>query len=103
MNVAAPAALKGIVARSRAMRELLPLVARLAEARSPVLVEGESGTGKDLVAHWLHYGGPRREGPFIKVHCPSIPAELLESISRPLISSEKFVKMWNRHYGGSNN
>jgi DNA-binding NtrC family response regulator len=61
------------------MRELLPLVIRLAETRSPVLVEGESGTGKDLVAHWLHYGGPRREGPFIKVHCPSIPAELLES------------------------
>jgi DNA-binding NtrC family response regulator len=44
-----------------------------------VLLEGESGTGKDLVAHWLHYGGPRREGPFIKVHCPSIPSELLES------------------------
>jgi DNA-binding NtrC family response regulator len=61
------------------MRELLPLVTRLAETRSPVLLEGESGTGKDLVAHWLHYGGPRREGPFIKVHCPSIPGELLES------------------------
>jgi two-component system NtrC family response regulator len=71
--------MEGIVARSRAMRELLPLVARLAETRSPVLVEGESGTGKDLVAHWLHYGGPRRSGPFIKVHCPSIPEELLES------------------------
>jgi two-component system NtrC family response regulator len=69
----------GVVARSRAMLELLPLVLRLAETRSPVLVEGESGTGKDLVAHWLHYGGPRREGPFIKVHCPSIPGELLES------------------------
>ena len=62
-----------------AMRELVPLVLRLAETRSPVLLEGESGTGKDLVAHWLHYGGPRREGPFIKVHCPSIPEELLES------------------------
>jgi DNA-binding NtrC family response regulator len=61
------------------MRELVPLVLRLAETRSPVLLEGESGTGKDLVAHWLHYGGPRREAPFIKVHCPSIPAELLES------------------------
>jgi DNA-binding NtrC family response regulator len=71
--------MEGIVARSRAMRELLPLVVRLAETRSPVLVEGESGTGKDLVAHWLHYGGPRRNGPFIKVHCPSIPGELLES------------------------
>jgi DNA-binding NtrC family response regulator len=72
-------ALSGVVAESRAMRELVPIVLRLAEARSPVLLEGESGTGKDLVAHWLHYGGPRREGPFIKVHCPSIPAELLES------------------------
>ena len=72
-------AMPGVVARSRTMRELLPLVARLSETRSPVLVEGESGTGKDLVAHWLHYGGPRREGPFIKVHCPSIPSELLES------------------------
>jgi len=69
----------GVVARSRAMRELLPLVVRLAEARSPVLLEGESGTGKDLFAHWLHYGGSRREGPFIKVHCPSVPGELLES------------------------
>jgi two-component system NtrC family response regulator len=71
--------LAGVVAESRAMRELVPLVLRLAEARSPVLLEGESGTGKDLVAYWLHYGGPRREGPFIKVHCPSIPGELLES------------------------
>jgi len=79
VSVAATASVRGVIARSRAMRELLPLVARLAEARSPVLVEGESGTGKDLIAHWLHYGGPRREGPFIKVHCPSIPAELLES------------------------
>ena len=52
---------------------------RLAGTRSPVLLEGESGTGKDLVAHWLHYGGTRREAPFVKVHCPSIPHELLES------------------------
>jgi DNA-binding NtrC family response regulator len=75
----AAATLLGVVAESRAMRELVPLVLRLAEARSPVLLEGETGTGKDLVAHWLHYGGGRREGPFIKVHCPSIPTELLES------------------------
>jgi DNA-binding NtrC family response regulator len=72
-------ALAGVVAESRVMRELVPLVRRLAETRSPVLLQGESGTGKDLVAHWLHYGGPRREGPFIKVHCPSIPEDLLES------------------------
>jgi two-component system NtrC family response regulator len=73
------ATMPGVVARSRAMRDLMPIITRLAETRSPVLLEGESGTGKDLVAHWLHYGGPRREGPFIKVHCPSIPSELLES------------------------
>jgi DNA-binding NtrC family response regulator len=69
----------GVVAESKPMRELMALVLRLADARSPVLLEGESGTGKDLVAYWLHYGGARREGPFIKVHCPSIPSELLES------------------------
>jgi len=71
--------LHGVVAESPAMKELVALVLRLADTRSPVLLEGESGTGKDLVAHWLHYGGARREGPFIKVHCPSIPGELLES------------------------
>jgi DNA-binding NtrC family response regulator len=67
------------VAVSSAMRAVLDLVRRLGETRSPVLVTGESGSGKDLVAHWLHYRGPRRDGPFIKVHCPSIPEELLES------------------------
>jgi two-component system NtrC family response regulator len=71
--------LAGVVAESPAMKALVPLVLRLADTRSPVLLEGETGTGKDLVAYWLHYGGARREGPFIKVHCPSIPGELLES------------------------
>jgi len=79
VTTAARDALAGVVAESQAMRDLVPLVLRLAETRTPVLLEGESGTGKDLVAYWLHYGGPRREGPFIKVHCPSIPGELLES------------------------
>jgi transcriptional regulator with PAS, ATPase and Fis domain len=69
----------GFVAESQAMREVLQLVFRLAEARSPVLLEGESGTGKDLLVHGLHYGGPRRNGPLIKIHCPSIPEDLLES------------------------
>ncbi|HVQ30759.1 MAG TPA: sigma-54 dependent transcriptional regulator [Vicinamibacteria bacterium] len=71
--------LAGVVAASADMKEILGLVGRLAEARSPVLLEGESGTGKDLVAHLLHYQGPRRDDPFIKVHCPSVPEELLES------------------------
>jgi DNA-binding NtrC family response regulator len=72
-------ALTKVVAQSAAMREILRIGSRLAEARSPVLLEGESGTGKDLMAHWLHYVGPRRDSPFVKVHCPSIPLELLES------------------------
>jgi DNA-binding NtrC family response regulator len=61
------------------MREVSQLVSRLADARSPVLLEGESGTGKDLLVHGLHYGGSRRSGPLIKIHCPSIPDDLLES------------------------
>ena len=68
-----------VVAHSAPMRDLLAVLARLCEARSPVLFEGESGTGKDLLALRLHYGGPRRDGAFIKIHCPSIPDDLLES------------------------
>ncbi len=68
-----------LIARSKLMRELLAVVERLAETKSPVLLEGESGTGKDLIAHYLHESGSRRDGPLIKVHCPSIPEELLES------------------------
>jgi DNA-binding NtrC family response regulator len=68
-----------VVAVSAAMRELLQIATRLADARSAVLLQGESGTGKDLLAHWIHYKGARRDGPFIKIHCPSIPEDLLES------------------------
>ena len=71
--------LAGVVAASPAMREVLADVARLVETRTPVLIQGESGTGKDLIAHLLHYGSPRRDAPLIRVHCPSIPEELLES------------------------
>jgi DNA-binding NtrC family response regulator len=58
---------------------VLKVASRLASVTSPVLVEGESGTGKDLLAHFIHYRGPRRDGPFLKIHCPSIPEDLLES------------------------
>jgi DNA-binding NtrC family response regulator len=68
-----------VVAQSASMRELLEIVERLASVTSPVLLEGESGTGKDLVAHLLHYRGTRRANALIKVHCPSIPEDLMES------------------------
>jgi DNA-binding NtrC family response regulator len=79
MSVMSETHLGSVVALSPAMRELMGLAVRLAPSRSSVLIEGESGSGKDLFAHYLHYESPRRNGPFIKVHCPSIPEELLES------------------------
>jgi PAS domain S-box-containing protein len=68
-----------IVSKSEAMRgvrELLPLVAK---STSTVLLEGEPGTGKELVARAIHNLGPRREGPFVAVNCAGIPETLVES------------------------
>ena len=79
MTAAAPEKVGTVIAVSPAMRELLEVAGRLTDARTPVLVQGESGTGKDLLVHWLHYNGPRRDRPLVKVHCPSIPEDLLES------------------------
>jgi DNA-binding NtrC family response regulator len=79
VTVAAAETLTRVVAVSPAMKEVLKIATRLAAVDSPVLVEGESGTGKDLLAHFIHYRGPRRDGPFLKIHCPSIPEDLLES------------------------
>jgi two-component system, NtrC family, response regulator AtoC len=79
MSTVAAEALSRIVAGAPAMKELLRVATRLSDVASPVLVEGESGTGKDMVAHFIHYRGARRDGPFLKIHCPSIPEELLES------------------------
>lgn len=69
----------GIVGTSPALARLRDLVRRIAPTQLPVLVLGPSGTGKELVARALHDGGPRRDQPFITVHCGAIPAELLES------------------------
>ncbi|MCM2254362.1 MAG: sigma-54 dependent transcriptional regulator [Vicinamibacteria bacterium] len=64
---------------SAAMRELMAQALRVAAARSPVLLEGESGCGKDLLARYLHEHGERAAGPFVTLHCPSLSAELAES------------------------
>jgi DNA-binding NtrC family response regulator len=69
----------GLVFRSAAMQRVLDIAARLLEARTPVLLLGESGTGKDLLARHLHDASSRREGPFVSLHCPSVPEALLES------------------------
>jgi two-component system response regulator AtoC len=67
------------VARSRAMDEAHAIVDRVAPTDSTVLVLGETGTGKELVARALHDGSPRRDAPFIKLHCAALPESLLES------------------------
>ncbi|MBI1851400.1 MAG: sigma-54-dependent Fis family transcriptional regulator, partial [Planctomycetes bacterium] len=65
--------------RSRAMSEVYKTVARVAGGRTTVLLRGESGTGKGLVARALHVNSPRASGPFVAVNLPSLPETLLES------------------------
>lgn len=64
---------------SESTQQLLEQVGKIAGLNSTVLVTGESGTGKSLLARVIHYAGPRAKGPFISVSCPSLPRELLES------------------------
>ncbi len=68
-----------IIGRSESMREVFDLVRRMAGSAANVLVTGESGTGKELIAKAIHFGGPRREKPFLAVNCAAIPETLLES------------------------
>jgi DNA-binding NtrC family response regulator len=69
----------GIVGRSRAIQELIGTIDRVAQARSTVLILGETGTGKELVARAIHARSAQREMPLIKVNCAAIPEALLES------------------------
>jgi two-component system, NtrC family, response regulator GlrR len=64
---------------SRAMRELFARLSRVAASNASVLLQGETGTGKELCAAALHEGSPRREGPFVIVDCGALPEALLES------------------------
>ncbi len=67
------------VAESIAMRSVLNLVQMVSGTPVNVLIEGENGTGKELIARMIHNGGPRREGPFVAVNCAAIPETLMES------------------------
>ena len=68
-----------MVGRSRPMKTVYEMVEKVAETDSAVLVYGESGTGKELVARAIHRRSVRREGPFVKVNCGSLPRELVQS------------------------
>jgi len=68
-----------LVGQSPAYHELVRLIGRLASCDAPVLIEGETGTGKELAARSIHYQSVRRDRPFIPVHCGAIPDALIES------------------------
>jgi DNA-binding NtrC family response regulator len=68
-----------IIGRSAEMREVFELVRQVAPARTSVLITGESGVGKEMIAEALHYNSPRRDKPFIKLHCAALTETLLES------------------------
>jgi formate hydrogenlyase transcriptional activator len=72
-------AFNGIVGNSPALKSVLGDLERVAPTDSTVLVLGETGTGKELIAHAIHKLSRRREAPFIKVNCAAIPFDLLES------------------------
>jgi Nif-specific regulatory protein len=59
-----------MVGQSNAMQQVYRLIEQVADSSANVLIRGESGTGKDLVAHAIHYNSPRAEKPFIKVNAP---------------------------------
>ena len=67
------------VAEDPASRHLLEIGEKLADTSTTLLITGESGTGKDQLARWIHERGPRRDAPLLKIDCASLPAELIES------------------------
>src|ERR1044071_4196412 len=68
-----------VFGRSDAMQALRDRLTKVAGANVPVLIHGESGTGKDIIARLVHALSPWKTGPFVKVNCPAIPGTLLES------------------------
>jgi DNA-binding NtrC family response regulator len=68
-----------IIGNSPGMRDVLAMVERVAPTRATVLLVGESGVGKDLIARAIHYQSPRRDKPFVKINCTAIPEPLMES------------------------
>ena len=72
-------AIANVIARSGAMQEVRDLVARVASAEAPVLLLGETGTGKGLIARALHAESDRASAPFVTINCAAVPEHLLES------------------------
>ncbi len=76
---AKPHAVEPIVGRSESIERVKHLIEQVAPSEARVLITGENGTGKELVARWLHAHSPRAAAPFVEVNCAAIPSELIES------------------------
>jgi two-component system response regulator GlrR len=70
---------ENIIAKSKKMKEVVEQVAQAAGTDSNVYIEGDSGTGKELIAKTLHLASPRKDRPFVAINCAAIPETLLES------------------------
>ncbi len=75
----AKASFESIIGKSTEMQRIFQMVRKAADAKASVLITGESGTGKELIANALHNLSPRKDNPFIKVHCAALSETLLES------------------------
>src|SRR5271169_3873920 len=70
---------ENIIGRSQPMQEIFATIERVAPTRATVLLAGESGVGKDLIARAIHFHSPRRDRPFVKINCTALPENLMES------------------------
>ncbi|WP_068467190.1 sigma-54-dependent transcriptional regulator [Candidatus Protochlamydia phocaeensis] len=68
-----------VIAESPAMKQVLKDIERIAKSNANVFINGETGTGKEVIAHVIHYSSPRANQPFIKVNCAAVPETLVES------------------------
>ncbi len=71
--------MEGIIGHSQKLKDVIERVKLVAPSKATILIEGETGTGKELVAQAIHQASPRARGPFVPVHCAALPASLLES------------------------
>jgi DNA-binding NtrC family response regulator len=94
----APLGFGEIVGSDPAFRSALAIAAKAARARVPVLIEGEAGVGKDMVAHAIHLSSAREKRPFIRVNCAAVPTNLIES---EIFGHERgaFAGAFTRHDG----
>src|SRR3990172_1820077 len=70
---------RNIIGKGKKMQELFDLVESVAASEANILIQGENGTGKELIANAIHYNSKRSKGPFIKINCAALPKDLIES------------------------